>query len=127
MSVSRDTRYCGRCGTRMAADNRGRVCGPCQRASNTAVLDAPPPFWRVDLMRDSLAGRHMGHVIRSYRLHPFHGPHAIPQSSVARWLSISQAQLSRMESGAPLKDLDRLARCAQALGIPAGVKSLDVV
>jgi len=31
MGVSGDTRYCGRCGTRLAADNRGRVCGPCQR------------------------------------------------------------------------------------------------
>jgi hypothetical protein len=125
MGVSGDTRYCGRCGTRLAADNRGRVCGPCQRALNTAVRDAPPPvppgFWQVDLMRDSLAGRHMGHVIRSYRVHPFHGPHPIPQSSVARWLSISQAQLSRMESGAPLKDLDRLAHCARVLGIPAGL------
>jgi hypothetical protein len=89
------------------------------------VRDEPPPvspgFWQVDLMRDSLAGRHMGHVIRSWRLHPFHGPHAIPQSSVARWLSISQAQLSRMESGAPPKDLDRLAHCARVLGIPAGL------
>jgi transcriptional regulator with XRE-family HTH domain len=125
MSVNGDTRYCGRCGTRLAADNRGRVCGPCQRALNTTARDAPPPvppgFWQVDLMRDSLAGRHMGHVIRSWRLHPFHGPHAIPQSSVARWLSISQAQLSRLESGAPLKDLDRLAHSARVLGISVGL------
>jgi hypothetical protein len=88
-----------------------------------AVRDAPPPvpegFWRVGVMRDSLAGRHMGHVIRSYRLHPFHGPRPIPQSAVARWLSVSQAALSRMEGGGPVRDLDRLAHCARVLGIPA--------
>jgi hypothetical protein len=35
----------------------------------------PPPvptgFWQADLMREGLAGRHLGHVIRSYWLHPF--------------------------------------------------------
>jgi hypothetical protein len=98
------------------------VCG--REAGQPAIdrpPDVPPEFWQVDLMHDSLAGRHMGHVIRAYRIHPFHGPRPIPQISMARWLSISQAQLSRMESGGPVKDLDRLAHCARVLGIPAGL------
>jgi hypothetical protein len=36
----------------------------------------------------------------------------------ARWLSISQTQLSRIENGRPIYDLDRLSQWAQVLRIP---------
>ncbi|MET7706968.1 helix-turn-helix transcriptional regulator [Micromonospora sp. NPDC005413] len=42
----------------------------------------------------------------------------MPQTVVAGWLGITQAQLSRVENGPPLVHLDRLAHWAQVLHIP---------
>ncbi|MDG4808083.1 hypothetical protein O7634_15110 [Micromonospora sp. WMMD1120] len=44
---------------------------------------------------------------------------ALPQTVVAGWLGITQAQLSRVENGPPLVHLDRLAHWATLLRIPA--------
>ncbi|MER6817919.1 helix-turn-helix transcriptional regulator, partial [Spirillospora sp. NPDC000708] len=38
---------------------------------------------------------------------------------VARWLNITQTQLSRIESGPPVTDLDRLVPWARTLGVPS--------
>jgi hypothetical protein len=59
-------------------------------------------------------------VIAAYRRHPFHGQ-TLSQDLVSGWLGITQAQLSRIENGPPVKDLDRLIFCARTLGIPAGL------
>ncbi|MET8527982.1 XRE family transcriptional regulator [Micromonospora sp. NPDC005172] len=86
-------------------------------------MSAPPVvpanFWDHEPVRLALAERHLGRVIRAYRCHPYHGRVALPQSVVAGWLGITQAQLSRVENGSPLVHLDRLAHWAQLLGIPA--------
>ncbi|MEU7970973.1 XRE family transcriptional regulator [Micromonospora sp. NPDC049089] len=79
----------------------------------------PASFWEHEPVRLALAERHLGRVIRAYRCHPYHGRVALPQSVVAGWLGITQAQLSRVENGPPLVHLDRLAHWAQLLGIPA--------
>jgi hypothetical protein len=71
-------------------------------------------------MRDALATWHMGRVIAAYRNHPFHG-RPLPQETVAGWVGITQAQLSRIESGPPVKDLERLIEWARALHIPASL------
>jgi transcriptional regulator with XRE-family HTH domain len=60
----------------------------------------------------------MGSVVRAYRHHPFHG-RVLSQELVAGWLGITQAQLSRIEHGPPIKDLDKLIYWAQLLGMPA--------
>jgi hypothetical protein len=70
-------------------------------------------------MRGALATRHIGKVVRAYRRHPLHGRRPLSQEVVGRWLGLSQAQLSRLETGPPLKDLDRLAHYARTLRIPA--------
>lgn len=69
-------------------------------------------------MRDAFASRHMGRVLQADRAHPFHGPRGLSQERAAEWPGISQAQLSRIENGSPLRDLDRLIQWAQILGIP---------
>ncbi|MFF5202974.1 hypothetical protein ACFY3B_25570 [Micromonospora parva] len=43
----------------------------------------------------------------------------LPQTVVAGWLGITQAQLSRVENGPPLVHLDRLVHWAKLLGMPA--------
>ena len=62
----------------------------------------------------------MGRVIAAYRNHPFH-ERPLPQEIVAGWVGITQAQLSRIESGPSIKDLDKLTEWARALHIPASL------
>jgi len=122
METSANPRYCARCGARLASDNVDNTCRPCQRAAHEAVLsppEVPPEFWENDQLRDALIReRHIGHAVRSYRKHPFHGQRQISQETAARWLSVSQTQLSRIENGRPLYDLDRLIQWAKTLRIP---------
>ncbi|MER7419382.1 hypothetical protein ABT346_21805 [Micromonospora peucetia] len=78
----------------------------------------PASFWEHEPVRRALTERHLGRVIRAYRCHPYHGRVALPQTVVAGWLGITQAQLSRVENGPPLVHLDRLSHWAQLLRIP---------
>ncbi len=115
-------RYCPGCGTRLtvAADSAGGQCQPCQRRSTALACGAPhvpAEFWAVDCIRDALAGWHMGRVIAAYRTHPFHG-RPLSQELVGGWVGLTQAQISRIENGPAIKDLDRLTRWARTLRIP---------
>jgi len=113
-------RYCHSCGARLARDNPGTHCAPCQHKTHDLTRrppDVPPGFWDTDHMRDALASRHMGSVIHAYRHHPHHG-RPLPQELVAGWLGIAQAQLSRAEHGPPITDLTKLTYWAQTLRIP---------
>ncbi|WP_154402694.1 helix-turn-helix domain-containing protein [Nocardioides speluncae] len=61
----------------------------------------------------------MGLVIREYRRHPWHGDQPLPQERIARWGSVSQGHLSRLETGrAKITDLPRLIGWARALKVP---------
>ncbi|MET7468778.1 helix-turn-helix domain-containing protein [Micromonospora sp. NPDC005686] len=112
---------CPRCGGRLARDNGTGRCAPCQAAERDR-LSTPPAvpdsFWDHEPVRTALAGRHLGRVIRAYRHHPYHGRSALPQSVVAGWLGITQAQLSRIENGPAQVHLDRLTHWATVLHIP---------
>lgn len=58
-------------------------------------------------------------MIREYRRHPWHGEQALPQERIARWGSVSQGHLSRLETGrAKITDLPRLIAWARALKVP---------
>src|SRR3981081_2481981 len=112
-------RYCD-CGTRLARDNPSGRCGACQAKAVDLVVrspEVPAEFWATDRMRDALATWHMGLVVAAYRNHPFHG-RPLPQETVAGWVGITQAQLSRIESGPPIKDLERLIEWARVLHVP---------
>ncbi|WP_327042766.1 XRE family transcriptional regulator [Micromonospora ureilytica] len=85
----------------------------------SAPPTVPASFWEHEPLRQALVDRHLGRVIRAYRCHPYHGRVALPQTVVAGWLGITQAQLSRVENGPALVHLDRLAHWAQLIGIPA--------
>ncbi|MEV0392912.1 helix-turn-helix domain-containing protein [Polymorphospora rubra] len=75
-------------------------------------------FWDEPAMRDALRNRHLGQIIRAWRTHPQHGRQAVSQNLVAAWMGITQAQLSRIETGGPVVHLDRLIEWAKALRIP---------
>ncbi len=115
-----ENRHC-QCGTRLANDNRTGHCGPCQRklpATTSGPHAVPPSFWHTSsALLDALDAWHMGRVIAAYRTHPDHRP-PLSQETVAGWMGITQAHLSRIESGEPVSDLAKLTRWAQMLGIP---------
>lgn len=81
--------------------------------------EVPPEFWRHESLRDAFDSGHIGKVIAAYRPHPWHG-RPVSQAVVARWLGVGQSRLSRIENGAPIRDLDRLIELAELLEIPAG-------
>lgn len=123
-------RYCSQCGSRLAGDNPESICRPCQRAAHQALVnppDVPPEFWQHAPLKDSLIReRHLGHAIRHYRRHPYHGSKQITQEVVADWLGISQAQLARIERGSPIEDLARLTQWAIILRIPSDLLWFDL-
>ncbi len=116
--------YCC-CGTRLASDNVGALCAACQRQRRDRLI-APPLvpaiFWQTDQLRDAFAARHIGKVCRAYRLHPYHaatyGAGGISQALMGQWVGLTQAQVSRIESGPALKYLDTLTHWARVLRIP---------
>lgn len=81
------------------------------RAQAAAFWDHPP-------LRQALDCRHFGQVLAAYRHHPDHGG-PLSQETVARWLRLTQPQLSRIETGPPVQDLARLTDWARTLRIPA--------
>ncbi|MGH3829851.1 MAG: hypothetical protein ACRDRS_05270 [Pseudonocardiaceae bacterium] len=120
-------RYC-RCGTHLAGDNAERQCARCQRASRDKLLappQVPAEFWQTEQFADAFATQHIGRVSRAYRTHPYHhavyGPDGISQTLLGQWLGLRQPQISRIEGGAPIRNLDTLAYWARVLRIPAGL------
>ncbi len=113
-------RYCNSCGARLASDNRAPLWASCTAAAGslTGPPDVPESFWSVDLMRDALASWHIGRVLWAYRNHPVHGT-PISQTTVGGWVDMTQPQISKLETGPPTKDLDRLTFWARTLRIPA--------
>jgi tetratricopeptide (TPR) repeat protein len=74
-------------------------------------------FWSTDQMRDALESWNLGRVISAYRSHPAHD-RVLRQEVVARWMGITQAQLSRIENGPAVQDLRKLRQWASLLRIP---------
>ncbi len=118
-------RHCG-CGTRLAADNTEYQCARCVRASRDKLIvppEVPAEFWQTEPLRDAFMRQHMGRVARAYRLHPHHqsvyGLSGISQRLLGQWLGLTQAQISRIESGQPIRNLDTLVYWARTLRIPA--------
>ncbi|ACU76148.1 putative DNA-binding protein [Catenulispora acidiphila DSM 44928] len=69
-------------------------------------------------MRGALDSWHMGRVFTAYRAHPYHG-RVLSQELVAGWLNLTQAQLSRIESGRAPEELSKLTYWSTVLRIPS--------
>ena len=113
-------RKCSRCHGLLASDNPDALCSKCQAADSRGPAGPPAVaagFWLMTSFRLAPSW-HMGKVIRAYRQHPHHGRAWLTQDVVAGWAGISQGQLSDIERGAPINDLDRLISWALLLGIP---------
>jgi hypothetical protein len=92
MTTGDNARICHTCGTRLARDNPAVRCAPCQVKARDRFITpptVPADFWSTEPLRTALNSWHMGQVVRAYRHHPHHGPRALPQDIVARWLNIT--------------------------------------
>lgn len=114
---------CSRCGTRLAKDNPAALCTHCARVEISAPLApiVPAEFWDEPSVQAALEARNMGKLIRAFRLHPHHGRTPISQERAAKWVGITQAQLSRIENGSPIVHLDRLIQWALTLRVPVSM------
>lgn len=114
-------RTCARCQNRLAVDNHGRLCAACQSKASDELISPPVlprSFWLDDCIRPALDSWHFGKVLSAYRTHPFHG-RVLAQGIVAGWLNLTQAQLSRIESGRAPEELSKLIHWATKLGVPS--------
>ncbi|HEU5474103.1 MAG TPA: helix-turn-helix transcriptional regulator [Actinophytocola sp.] len=90
----------------------------------------PAEFWLTPELCDAFAAAHIGRVVRAYRRHPHHtvryGAGGISQTLLGQWLGLTQAQVSRIENGPPVKNLDTLAHWARVLRVPAELLWFDL-
>jgi transcriptional regulator with XRE-family HTH domain len=85
-------------------------------AGDTAPV-LPADFWEQPEIRSALLSRHFGRFLRVYRM--IQSP-PVKQDDVARWLGITQGQLSKIErSSKHVQDLAKLDRWARALHVPS--------
>ncbi len=119
--ASSTRRACPLCGAVIAADNTDRLCHRCRRNSRTELYgppEVPADFWDHEVMVAAFTDRDMGAVLAAYRRHPHHVSR-VTQDRMASWLGISQAQLSRYETGDnPIDRIEKLRQFARALRIP---------
>jgi transcriptional regulator with XRE-family HTH domain len=114
----------------------------CRRYANSGAVgtsygrcevhgERPPPLpehaWNTGELRGALQARDIGGAIRAYRRHPHHGRRRITQDEMARWLSITQGHLSRIERGRMrVSNLEALTSYARVLGIPPRLLWFDL-
>ena len=98
------------------------------------LVEAPPEvpaeFWQSEQLQEGFAARHMGQISRAYRTHPYHqavyGPHGISQALLGQWLRVQQPQISRIETGPPIRHLDNLQHWVGTLRIPPELLWFDL-
>ncbi|MDQ1288259.1 MAG: hypothetical protein QG622_1824 [Actinomycetota bacterium] len=101
------------------ASESGRALGRCVRCGGSLPkVPLPGGFWEHETMLRALQQRHMGRVIREYRLHASRGRMFITQEEMALAAGITQAQLSRIETGPPMVHIDKLGHWADLLSVP---------
>src|SRR5215207_1105670 len=126
-------RRCPGCGTLLAADNTARVCSRCLRDQHDQLGEPPARlpdgFFDTDEFRAAFESQHIGKVFKAYRGHQRHMQlfgKALNQELVGRWLGLTQAQVSKVETGRPEQNLETLRRCAEILHLPEELLWFDL-
>lgn len=118
-------RRCQGCETLLATDNTARLCGRCHREQRDQLRTPPVQlrneFFETDEFRAAFESQHIGKVFKVYRNHPAHLQlfgKALNQELLGRWLGLTQAQVSKLESGKPEQNLEALRNYAKILHLP---------
>ncbi|HEX6403936.1 MAG TPA: helix-turn-helix transcriptional regulator [Pseudonocardiaceae bacterium] len=110
--------HCTSCSPAPTGDKLTEIC-ECVETTQDVPDMAPvlsAEFWEQPEIRSALLSRHFGCFLRTYRTSQ--SPQ-VKQTQLARWLGITQGQLSRIErSATPICDLAKLDTWAQRLHIP---------
>ena len=114
-------------------DNNERQCARCQRASRDKLIappQVPAEFWHTEQLRETFAAQHIDRVARAYRTHTHHhavyDPSGIAPPLLGRWLGLRQPQISRIETGPPIRSLDTLVYWARVLRVPSELLWFDL-
>lgn len=124
---------CAACGTTVAVDNTARLCSMCLRGQRDQLLTPPAQlrneFFETDEFRSAFENRHIGMIFKAYRNHPRHlqifGT-ALNRELLGRWLGLTQAQVSKLESGMPEQNLETLRNYARILHLPQNLLWFDL-
>lgn len=127
-------RRCATCSDPLAADNTARICARCSREQRDQ-LHKPPvfseddEFWTTDELRSAFESQSIGKVLKVYRHHhrflAIYGK-ALNQETLGRWLSLNQAQVSRLEKGKVEQNLEVLRTYAKILHLPQHMLWFDM-
>jgi hypothetical protein len=117
-SSATGVRACAMCGTRLGADNIASFCSPCgrQETGKSPARRPPVSLWKSPDVDRAVERRDFGLILKAVKasLDP-----PATQSEIGEWLGLSQAQVSRIESGRTVvNDLAKLVKWAQILGAP---------
>jgi Helix-turn-helix domain len=110
---------CILCSAALAADQGGSSCSPCSRAQDGQISYRPrhgAGFWASSDVVRAVKCRDFGLIMRSFRAacEP-----SLTQADIGDLLHLSQAQVSRIESGrTAVRDIAKLERWARSLGAP---------
>jgi hypothetical protein len=108
-------RSCQTCGASLARDNRSTRCGPCSHSGRHVAPEQPHEFWHGPAIAEAIASHHIGKLIYAYR-NTF-APR-VTQAVVGEWLQVTQNQVSVIERGRPVRDLEKLNGWCDALRVP---------
>jgi transcriptional regulator with XRE-family HTH domain len=118
-------RRCRRCASLLAADNTEALCCVCtDKCPGGLAPEVPAEFWYATLLGAALASEELGRAIRMYRYHPAHR-RPLHQATLARWLYVSPATLSRIEQGQRHVTIDEIDSFTRALGMPLALRWVD--
>src|SRR6266516_3396733 len=115
-------RTCERCGAVLSRYNRDSRCAACTRAAVCAPV--PLSLWELPPVREALLADDVGAVLVAARK-----ALGLSQADLAHLLTddvlaFSQAKVSRIEAGTPVRDIQDRRRISDVLGIPAELLGL---
>lgn len=115
-------RTCQRCGATLSRYNRDARCAPCSSADLSPGI--PPGLWQLEPIRRALAMDDVGGVLVTARRTLGLTQGQLAELLTDKALAFSQAKISRIESGGPIRDMDDRRRISDVLGIPAELLGL---
>jgi transcriptional regulator with XRE-family HTH domain len=118
MTSTTTERSCTSCAATITCEGSRPLCDVCAKNDRNGWCPLPQPstFWDDRDIRSAINARSFGDLLKAYRL--AHRP-VVKQAQLAKWLGITQGQVSRLESGrTSAQDIEKLTRWSRVLHVP---------